>query len=277
MKKIFYIFALLLLGVSCSDKVDNAPSIDGSKLIPWTFDAAFTKASIGISDGAFSWNAGDKISIWNQTAGSFVTFTTTVGRGKFSALAPADAHFTGSAYYPSGIATATDAVVLPAVYSGPEASAASFPMVAEVSEESTLLSFKHLGAILLVNLKNVPAGANNIEISSSGKSLSGAFTVASGEISASDGSASVSVALSVARIQNMSIMLPIPVGTYPVTIKIGSEEEPAMFEIQSSAAITFNRANLYSLEVIDLNTGVTVIDSGETEDFTLENDEDNWE
>lgn len=277
MKKIFYIFAILLLGVSCSDKVEDTRSIDGGRLIPWSFDAAFTKASIGISDGAFAWNAGDQISIWNQTAGSFVAFTTTIGSGKFSALAPADAHFAEAAFYPAGIATTTDALVLPAVYSGPEASATSFPMCAEVSEESTFLSFKHLGAILVVNLKNVPAGVSNIEISSSEKSISGAFTIASGEISATDGTSAVSVALSVARRQNMSIMLPIPVGTYPIIIKIGNEEEPGMFEIQSSSAMAFSRANLYSLEVIDLNTGVTVIDSGETEIFTLENDGDNWE
>ena len=93
MKKIFYILALGLACIGCSKKADN------ERLVEWSFEATYTKASIGLADGAFAWTPGDEVAIWNSTAGSFVNFSTRTGSGKFSALAPESASFSGTAMY----------------------------------------------------------------------------------------------------------------------------------------------------------------------------------
>ena len=96
MKKLTYIViaaASLMALVSCHRETA------GSNLVEWIFEAPATKAVLD-RDGKFSWEASDRIGVWNATASSFVSFTTVTGSGKFRAMAPADAHFAGAAYYP---------------------------------------------------------------------------------------------------------------------------------------------------------------------------------
>ena len=90
MKRIIIIIGVVL-AVSCS-KSQESPKVDDS-MVTWVFKAPSTKASLNAS-GAFSWSKGDQIAIWDATSGSFITFTTGSGSGRFSATAPASANFT---------------------------------------------------------------------------------------------------------------------------------------------------------------------------------------
>ncbi len=274
MKKFVNIIISLLAVAACSHKADN------ESMVEWTFEATYTKASIGITDGAFAWKAGDAIAVWNQTGSAFVPFTTIAGRGKFSALAPANSHFADIAYYPASIATTPTTVALPAVYESTEAAAACFPMGATITEGDNLLSFKHLGALIAVNLANVPSEAQYLEISTPGKAISGNFEVASGAIQAGAGSGAVRVNLSLEDTDNICVLVPVPTGTYPLTIKVVSEADPDLFVVESEAAITFNRANLYSLETLDVEKPSEVIINftvASLENFTLDDDGAYWE
>lgn len=274
MKKTLYIFISLLAFTACSRKADN------DSMVEWTFEATYTKASIGIADGTFAWKPGDAIAVWNQTGSAFVPFTTVAGRGKFSALAPASSHFTDIAYYPASIAATTASVSLPAIHEDIAAAAACFPMAAALTEGDNLLSFKHLGALIAVNLANVPPEAEYLEISTPGKALSGSFEVTSGEIQAVTGTGAVRVKIALEDTDNLCILVPVPTGTYPLTITVASEAEPDMFVVESIAAIQFKRANLYSLETLDMEKPSEVFISftaASLENFTLDDDGAYWE
>lgn len=271
MKKIFFVFAFALAMVSCSDR--QAPMVE------WSFQASYsTKASIDAGSGAFSWKGGDKIAVWNETSASFVQFSTPAGKGKFSALAPADAHFTSAAFYPATAAKSTGSVSLPASYSSPEEAAAGFVMKADVPTDGNDLSFKHLGAVLVVNLAHLGSNMDRITVRSSAASLSGDFAVTDGEVRAASGSSTVTVHFVPMADQSLSIAVPVPVGTYPFTVSLGNETQPDAYTIESDGSLNFERAHLYRLVLVDLLYNGVILPVGDTvEDYTLENDTNNWE
>lgn len=274
MKKLVYSLLSLLAFAACTHKADN------ESMVEWTFEASYTKASIDIADGAFAWKPGDAIAVWNQTGSAFVPFTTVTGRGKFSALAPASTHFTDVAYYPASIATSTTAVSLPAAYETLEAAAACFPMRAAITEGENVLSFKHLGALLAVNLANVPPEAEYLEISTPGKAVSGNFEVADGKIQAVSGAGTIRVNLKLEDTGNLCILVPVPTGTYPLTITVGSQAEPDLFVVEGETAISFLRANLYSLETLDMEKPGEIsisFTAASLENFVIDDDSAYWE
>ena len=246
-------------------------------MLEWTFQATYTKAAIS-SLGVFSWHKGDKIAVWDAQAGAFVPFTSVTGSGKFRAVAPSDAHFTSSAIYPAGVAATTASLTLPGSYSSPEASAEGFPMYAAVEENTELLEFKHLGALLELRLLNTPAGAVAVVLSSEGKSLSGTFSLTGTpyEIQAPSGSGDVRVTIpATSKGDNITVTVPIPVGTYPLTISL-EDGEGSLFTLAGSQSIAFERAYLYrpapilttAIESLPISVGM--------ESYNLENDDENW-
>ena len=244
----------------------------------WTFEAAYTKAAVS-GDGAFSWSKGDGIAVWNSQNGGFVTFTSATGKGKFRAVAPANAHFTDAAYYPSGIAASTGTVTLPSSYASPEASAAGFPMFAQVEENTELLSFKHLGALVELTLTNVPEGAIALVLSSPAVSLSGDFGISGSpaEIQATSGNGAVRVTFpATAGGESITITVPVPVGSYPLSIALESPSN-TLFSLVGSENINFLRAHLYKPAPIMAGDIPAVPFDADIVSFNLEGDDENWQ
>lgn len=275
MKRLLTIIALGVLVVSC-DKASR----ESQRLIEWTFVAPATKASLG-SDGTFSWNKGDQIAIWDATGGSFVTFTTPTGNGRFSAKAPANSDFRGIAYYPASIAVSTTSVSIPDSYTPQELKAgAGMPMYAIVADDESVLRFKHLGAFLKVQIVNAPSELNSLAVSSDGLSLSGSFTLADDSgykvVQAASGSAAVGVSIGLGIKKNVCCTLPVPVGTYPLSLVAGSDNQPGMIS-RHTDPVTFERAHIYTLETVDMDSdedgSLTTV---ACESFVIV-DDDSWE
>lgn len=267
MKRILITILGLSFAFASCEKSSDEPMVE------WTFEAPQTKASLSGS-GAFSWAPGDEIAVWNGTASAFVTFATQTGSGRFTAQAPANAHFTAAAYYPASIATGTEAVSLPTSYTLAELSGGKgMPMFAAVENGNNILNFKHLGALLKVKVLNVPAGNVQIVLSSSSVSLSGGFTVtpSGGDrvISAQTGSATVALSLSLSDTQDVEFTVPVPVGTYALTCTV-PERSPFLTD-----PVTFQRGHLYTLSTIDVENGGEFAQTCEV--YELVDDNNNWE
>ena len=263
--------AALLIAGACVDKSPLEPAMR-----EWTFEAAYTKAAVS-DEGVFSWSKGDGIAVWNSQSGGFVTFTSVTGKGKFRAVAPANAHFSQAAFYPLGIAVSTGAVAMPSSYSSPEEAAAGFAMYSPVEENSELLSFKHLGALLEISLSGVPAGATSLVVSSPGLSLSGSFSITGSpaEIQASSGSGAVRVSFPATNAKdNITVTVPVPVGSYPLSITLESPSE-TLFSIEGSESITFLRAYLY--RPAPIVAGAVPLNADDIVSLNLEGDDDNWQ
>ena len=267
------LLAALLVTGACVGKSPLEPAMR-----EWTFEAAYTKAAVS-GEGVFSWSKGDEIAVWNSQSGGFVTFTSVTGKGKFRAVAPANAHFSQAAFYPLGIAVSTGAVAMPSLYSSPEESAAGFAMYSPVEENTELLSFKHLGALLELSLTGVPAGATSLVVSSPGLSLSGSFALSGSpaEIQAASGSGTVRVAFPATESgDNLTITVPMPVGNYPLSIALEGPSE-TLFSLAGSESITFRRAYLYKPAPIAAGEIPEVPFDADIVSLNLEGDDDNWQ
>ena len=256
MKRIMILVAAALVSAACSK---SSP-----ELVEWTFTASHpTKATISNS-GAFSWNAGDEINIWNNTSGAFVTFTDAVGKGVYRASAPADAHFT-TAIYPASAAAGVSSVSLPASYASTGASACAFPMGAIVDEQTNSLSFKHLGAILRITITDVTADMTFLGISSSDGSISGTFNISDGKISLGEGSgnAGVEYQLSLSEMSAVTISLPMPTGTYEYSISVGTESDHEVFTATTGPSKqTFERGKIYKPSAVTFVNGTAIMEAG---------------
>lgn len=269
MKKLFLFSCLLLSALSCGEK-DPVKSPD--ELVEWTFIAPSTKASID-GKGAFSWKPGDEIAIWNSTAGGFVTFTTATGSGIFSAQAPANSVFTGTAFFPASSAVNANSVSLPASYSIQQLSVgAGIHMSASVSNENNSLEFKHLTAYLTVQITDTPATLDRVVIGSDGHSLCGGFEVDGGALYISGGSATTTVSFPAQEGQTVSLTVPVPVGEYQISITAGDGNTPDMISMHTSP-VNFRRAHLYKLSPASSQTGFSAI----CEVYDITSDDNNWE
>ncbi len=271
MKKVLFVFVAALALVSCSDR--QVPMVE------WTFQASYsTKAAVDAGSGAFSWGAGDKIAVWNETSSSFVQFTTIAGKGKFSAIAPADAHFSTAAFYPAGVAITTGSISLPSSYASPRESASGFVMKADIPADGNFLLFKHLGAVIMLNFTHMASGMDRVTVSSPSVSLSGDFTIDAGAVRAVSGTNAVTVFFEPVKDQDLSVSIPVPTGSYPLRISVGSELKPDFATFETDGTLTFGRAQLYSFSTIDFLARGLVIPTGDAfETYELEDDDINWE
>lgn len=248
-----------------------------TELVEWTFTASpSTKAAISDS-GAFSWNAGDQIGIWNTTTSSFVTFTDAVGKGVYRASAPADANFT-TAIYPASAAAGVSSVTLPAAYASPEASAKAFPMAASVDVATNTLSFKHLGAILSLRITDVTADVKTISVTSADGSISGTFAVADGKIALASGTAGVDFSLSLSEKTDLALTLPMPTGTYEYKVTLGTASAPDVFSATTGPSKqTFERGKIYKPSPVAFVNGSVIMEAGASvESYDVSEDDSAW-
>jgi hypothetical protein len=241
-----------------------------------------TKAEID-ADGGFTWRAGDQIAVYSTKDPGYVVATLLEGeegKKKSGFVIDSDAEELRTDYsvYPAGIELdayhdASDfRVLLPAVYDNVDKTnpfAVQLPMAGpNISDED--LSLYHLGGLLRLTLRNLPAGADRIEIST-GKNLSGEFAVDTSNpvamfVSTESGTGSNGTTLTFnlkqATTANETVVLniPLPVGEHDylsVQVKQGgtplnSLTDPVPFEIRRAKGRTHTMDNAESFTLTPL-------------------------
>ena len=278
MKRQLIIFGAVLSIVSC-----GRADIDSTehKIVEWTFTAPATKASLAPS-GDFSWDKGDGIAVWNSTGGAFLEFKSVTGNSTFTASAPDNSSFTGTAYFPyQYVTTKSDAAstfTLPSSYNAGNSLSGIgiIPMYADVEDGSNVLHFRHLCAYLTYQIPVAPASVTRVVVKGDGVSLSGAFSLVSNagakEIQASAGTSDVTVNYQLQGVaQMLTFTIPIPAGRYSIsyTLYAGSDEVLT----RSTEEITFTRAHLYKLYDSQEKTQYAIVGC---ETFNLSDDSGYW-
>lgn len=248
-------FGIALSVTSCSVHEQDLPA--GKDACEYVFTASLgdgSKATVSDS-GKGEWSAGDQIAVYDAISGQFCTFTSASGDGVFVFEGqPGVGYEFTKACYPASVALTAGSVSLPAEYTTAQAKEGTvFPMTA-VPEEGHL-SFRHLGALLKIVLRHVPATADALLISSSGTSLSGEFAIeASGSaelISAQAGQGTVMVNLEKGASEQI-VKIPLPVGTYSVTLTLKNGQETLM-EYTTATSREISRAKLVFLRPITVD------------------------
>ena len=284
------LFLTLPLALSCSREeraAENETPETASTV--YTFRAVIGDAvKTSVSEaGAVTWAAGDQIAVWDETGQRFCTFTSEAGDGLFTYEGePGVSYSFTQAIYPVSMVKDLRTVTLPDTYSLEEATSGNlYPMLAYVDEDSDVLSFKHLGALLRYTVVGVPAEATSLVLSSAETTLSGDFAIeASGvaggtvsadgeditdggniptrsgetpeEIHAAAGDGTVTVTLTPGTRQSVTLYFPLPVGAYSCTLEIKEGDNI----IQSHTTATLK--DILRKKMVRINCVASVFESG---------------
>jgi hypothetical protein len=215
-KSIIFVAFLMAATVSCQKEMIQAPAKSGNFTIKATREACTdTKAGIDPGTGVFTWNSGDAIGIW--TGSSFEKLTTTddnVSSAKFSGTLSGTPSY--AAVFPYSLnASYSDGainVTLPASYEWKEGEICP----AMFAQYANTLSFKHLGGLVMVTLKNVPANAAKF-VFNADKDITGEYTMLTTEEIVSKGETTdnnVTYTFTLTEVRDMVFYVPVPVGEY---------------------------------------------------------------
>ena len=259
-KSIIFAAVLVAATVSCQKEIQT-PDQAGVFTISASreaFAGTDTKASIDAA-GIFTWNSGDAIGIW--TGSSFEKLTITDDKAA-TATFSGDLEGTPSdfAVFPfpySHYATYSDGAIkvdLPTNYTWKEGEVAS-PMYA--AYDAAGLSFKHLGGVVMVTLKNVPANASVFTFIAD-KDINGEYTVTTDSdnnkcIQAGNKEAHTEVVFNLPAARNeamdMVFYVPVPVGTYKFGFDLGAGNN-IIFDKQGTTANIVKRAVLLEMPAL---------------------------
>lgn len=274
MKRLMIFFGVVFATVSCGRTEVDRPA---PELVEWTFTAPASKASLA-ANGAFSWSRDDAIAVWNSTSGSFVKFTSLTGNSIFTATAPDNAHFQGTAYFPYESVSGTETFTFPASYNAGDYNPYSgiIAMYSSVEEDSNVLHFKHQCAYLTCQIPDIPASVTKIVVSGIDVSLSGDFTPIDNagvkEIRSASGDGTVTVNYALENKQYMlTFTIPVPIGRYAISYTAYEGED--VFSSKSTDPINFTRAHLYKLYDPSIYNRFGMVGY---EEFELTDDTENW-
>ena len=254
MKKSLLIgLALLSLGaISCTREME-APvqkPVDGNVVI---LGATVDQTKAAIADNAFTWQAGDKLSV--ATSNGLVEFKLKDGAGNkaatFEGILPAGATLGEAAVYPAGAHKVTaDGVTLnlPAEYVF-EADNTNIPLVGPVSDKS--IKFTAVGGVARI-IAGIPAGASKVVLSTD-KKITGDFDVSDeGVIAAGEGEDKVTVTFDpVNAATNMTFNFPLPVGEYKMSFAVLDATDKVLAELAGSAAHTIKAADVLIFDELE--------------------------
>ena len=260
-KSIIFAAVLVAAAVSCQkETIRQTPDEPVNFTIKATREACTdTRAGIDPTSGAFTWSSGDAIGIW--TGSKFEQMTTTDDKAA-TATFRGDLEGTPSdfAVFPfpySNYATYSNGAIkvdLPTNYTWKEGEVAS-PMYA--AYDAAGLSFKHLGGVVMVTLKNVPANAGVFTFIAD-KDINGEYTVTTDSdnnkcIQAGNKEAHTEVVFNLPAARNeamdMVFYVPVPVGTYKFGFDLVAGNNK-IFEKQGTTANTVGRAVLLKMPAL---------------------------
>ncbi|MBE6226870.1 MAG: hypothetical protein E7121_07270 [Bacteroidales bacterium] len=272
MKKLFLLFCLVSVLFGCQTKefdVMSDTQIPMKKVALSAGMVTDTKASVDSQTGAFSWQAGDVISVL-ATDGKFYDFVLASGMGEreaeFTGSIPETAEVTTVATYPVIADNGADNTVLVGTTLSYTLAAefdyvkdvCNVPMVAAFGEAATHMAFKQIGGVMRFPVKNLPTEAKLV-ITMKDKTVTGAFPVDINNL----GTACMNAGEvpSVVTINYSSEIdgayaefnVPVPVGVYNnFTLTIKDAEDNVLFTKEYSAENKVNRATLLNMKEIVL-------------------------
>ena len=180
------------------------------------------------------------------------------------AKAPADAQFTGAAYYPRSIAAE----------GGVSLSGEANPLCAILEQGSNVLHFKHIGAYISIDLRGIPAEAARVVVASESTAFRGDFALTDGVWNASGAAGKVEFPVAGA---DMQLTLPVPVGSYTVSYRLEEDGGNILLERTTDGDFTFERAHRYAFPAENLEPTSELFEiTVELEDFDLDDDDDYW-
>lgn len=250
----YFVISAALLSAGCSVEM-TAPEKEFSREVVLSAEVAEdeTKSAIDAS-GHFCWTQGDKISVWteSETKGAFQTFTLNSGAGTSCAtfrgiVVGEGMELSTCAVYPAGahkLNGTTLTVNLPKVYNiGSVLSNTNAPMIAMLGYGETI-SFGHMAGLMTFSFKSVPAGVCSFVLTAADKDITGNFDVdlegglAVIEATPLTSNNTVTVNFApLAKSQDITINVPMPVGTYNgMSYKLIDEAGNVVAESSSKAA-----------------------------------------
>lgn len=247
MKKSFLFAAIVVFSVVACQK-ERPVAQEGNYTIRASRESSVDTRSTISDKGAFAWSAGDAIGLWNgkkfiklttNASGATADFTgTMVGTAQSYAVFP----FALNANVESG----TLKVTLPSSYEWKEGETNS-PMLAECGENPTSLSFKHLGGLVKVSIKNVPADATKFVLTAD-KDIAGEYSVENIEgtniikSTSTEANNSVAFTFTAGIAKEMVFYVPVPVGEYKFTVALHKDDGTQLWSFDGSSINKVNRA-----------------------------------
>ena len=223
----------MVLSSSCTQKEIDSSVIKKSFEVTAIMENDDQTRSEVTDKGYLTWSEYDLISIFT-TDGGQVKGELYYGAGTSTAtftydIESSDVKANGYAVYPhnEGHTLVGDGmtVSMPAVYDlGDDTENTNAVMIAVPSSsnpDKVSFQFKHLGAVVRLHLRNVPAGADNVVLSLGGKKINGFFEVDMENMNIStsetdvDSEKSVTVRFNkLAYVRNITLNIPVPTGEY---------------------------------------------------------------
>jgi len=287
MKKLFplWLAALLCLVGCTNEEIANAPIKKGT--IQATFENSASRLVIG-ENNALTWSEGDAFKMFDAEGVGSSTWTLegTGGEetGTFGTTDEVAEELKGAAF-PASVVTSLEGNVLtmtlPKEVTFKEG-ICNLPMWASFESLDAAVSFKHLGALLKIDFKEIPAGYNKLIVTAD-KPLAGVFTADLSKVepvlAAAEQGAEKSVKITFdasTSKQDKMFYLPLPVGEYAsIKVTIQGEDNLPELTIAEWANRTIVRKKVY-LASLTYKTSAAVtteaIDAelGDTKTITLE-------
>lgn len=252
-KTLFICAAALLAAVACNkDIVDNtAPA--GSVVLKATMETVETKVGATVNEDtkkvAFTWTKGDAVAV--QTASGFANFTLSGNGGAATGEFSGDATPVqgGVAVSPAAVAGAVAGgnltVNLPASYNY---AAGQTNALLYAAVDGDKMCFTHLGGLVSVELKGVPAGAKFV-LTAEGQKINGAYTVdCSAEVpqinvAATENAAESTVTVNFAEaVVEATVYVPVPAGEYTaLKAQVLAADDTVLKQISATSTKTVGR------------------------------------
>ncbi len=254
MKKIVYaIAALALIFTSCAKELENTTRDNFSKVrLHVKVADQLTKVSAD-NDGRYHWQAGDEITVFNDSDEPF-TFSTEQGGSDVDFGATSWSGDLGKyAMYPSGGHDVdVDEIVFKLSTSIDWAeNATNMPMLGKITSE--VATFKAVGGVLKLVCNNIPSGAAALLFSATNKQIVGDFTIADGKVDSPVISTKAKAGSNNELLidftghysANMVFYIPLPTGTIDgFTVSVLDSSSDEMFSKSTDASFTVARNKL---------------------------------
>ena len=277
----FLIISLMLL-ICCTQEGKEAPTEPEKEGKTYTLTGVISeKTKAFISDeGDFSWESGDRVMVLDSATGDLCEFTCKDGDGVFTFTGePGREYSFTKAWYPASMVSAADVITFPSAWSYDDVShARNFPMAATVSDG--VMPFYHLGGLIKITVKDVPANATSLVLSSPDASICGTFPVTSigledgsvqakgenvtienddipftksvQEVVCATGESAVTISLDPASTQDIATYIPLPCGSYNYKITLLADGT-SIFEKGTSSAKVIDRAQLVIMGTLSVS------------------------
>ncbi len=262
MKKLIIPAAIALAAItSCQNGSLDVPEEQGSFSIKARVEAlADTKSSV-TDEGVFSWLKGDGIAVYDGS--TFLSYYAQADGATATFAGEASTSLQSVAVSPAGLnpsySETTLKVTLPASYKWVE-NQTNAPMISEFDDISKGLTFKYLGGIVKIQLKNVPVNATKFVFTTS-KDITGEYVISeqgSEKIIASKGNTTENEVTFTfdagSEARDMDFYIPVPVGEYTFAMGVYQKDGTPILTKTSTKTHSVARKGLLIINPISIGS-----------------------